>query len=95
MPHFAEELWVTLTGDKSLSGVAWPPHDEQATVKDQITVVVQVNGKVRAKLEVKRGIAESEIIALAQSNPKVRPYLEGKVLKKAIYVPGKLVSLVV
>ena len=95
VPHFAEELWVTLTGDKSLSGLSWPTYDEQATVKDQITVVVQVNGKVRAKLEVKRGIAESEIIALAQSNPKVQPYLEGKVLKKAIYVPEKLVSLVI
>ncbi|MBI2335549.1 MAG: leucine--tRNA ligase [Deltaproteobacteria bacterium] len=95
VPHFAEELWTTLTGDESLSGVAWPTHDDQATVKDQITVVVQVNGKVRAKLEVKRGIVESEIVALAKSNPKVRPYLEGKVLKKAIYVPEKLVSLVV
>ena len=94
-PHLAEELWARLGHDHTLAYAPWPAHDERYLVEDTITVVVQVNGKVRDQLEVPADIAKDDIIAQATTSEKVQGWLEGKNLVKAIYVPGKLVSLVV
>lgn len=104
-PHITEELWAQLVAAddiapskesmKSIHVCAWPVWDEQYLASDTMTIVVQVNGKVRAQLEVAADAAEEEIAKTAKAHEKVVPYLEGKEIKKTIYVPKKLVSFVV
>lgn len=73
----------------------WPKWDEKYLVSDKMTIVVQVNGKVRAELEVDSDASEEDIKAEALKNEKVQKHLEGNEPKKIIYVPGRLVSLVI
>jgi len=94
-PHMAEELWGRLGHSGTLSYEAWPVADPQYLVEDLITVVVQVNGKVREQLSVPADIGQDEIIAQALASEKVQSWTEGKTVVKTIYVPGKLVSVVV
>jgi leucyl-tRNA synthetase len=94
-PHMAEELWGRLGHSGTLSYETWPVADPQYLVEDLITVVVQVNGKVREQLEVPADIGQEEIIAEALASEKVQSWTEGKTIVKTIYVPGKLVSVVV
>lgn len=93
-PHMTEELWAQLGHQDSIHTSQWPEHDAQYLTSDTMTIVVQVNGKVRAQLEVAADATEDEITAAAKTHEKVTPYLEGKEIKKTIYVPKKLVSLV-
>jgi len=94
-PHMAEELWGRLGHSGTLSYERWPVADPQYLVEDLITVVVQVNGKVREQLEVPADIGQDEIIERALASEKVHGWIEGKTVVKTIYVPGKLVSVVV
>lgn len=94
-PHAAEELWHDLGHKDTIHIDHWPKWDEKYLVSDKMTIVVQVNGKVRAELEVGSDISEEDIKAEAVKNDKVQKYLDGKEPKKIIYVPGRLVSLVV
>jgi leucyl-tRNA synthetase len=94
-PHLAEELWSRLGHDSSLAYATWPEADPRYLVTDTITVVVQVNGKLRAQLEVPAEAEEDAVLDLAASHEKIVPWLEGKQLVKRIHVPGKLVNLVV
>lgn len=94
-PHLAEELWELAEGSGFVIEQDWPTYDESLLVTDTITVVVQVNGKVRADLEVDADISEEDVISLAKEDRRVQKYIEGQDLKKEIYVKGKLVSLVV
>jgi leucyl-tRNA synthetase len=94
-PHITEELWAQAGNTSSIHLSDWPSYEEQYLKRDQITVVVQVNGKVRAQLEVAADTAEADVIAVAKQEEKVAGYLAGKDLKKTVYVPGKLVSFVV
>jgi len=94
-PHMAEELWSRLGHEGTLSFETWPTADPRYLVEDLITVVVQVNGKVREQLEVPADIGQDEIIVLALASEKVRGWTGGKTIVKTIYVPGKLVSVVV
>ncbi len=94
-PHAAEELWQDLGHKDSVHVDHWPEWDEKYLVHDTMTIVVQVNGKVRAELEVSSNATEEDIKAEAVKNEKVQKYLEGKEPKKIIYVTGRLVSLVV
>jgi len=93
-PHIAEELWHRFY-ENSVFDARWPDYDENALTADTITLVVQVNGKVRARLEVPADIEKEAALELAKEQENVRRYLEGKELVKEIYVPGKLVNLVV
>ncbi len=101
-PHMTEELWHELgdssTGsEQALQSIhlsVWPKYDESLTQDDEITVVVQINGKVRAELLVPVDIEEAEVIKLATTNEKILPWIDGKEIKKTIYVKGKLVSIV-
>jgi leucyl-tRNA synthetase len=94
-PHLAEELWEHLGGKGFICNQSWPAFDEAQLVTDTITIAVQINGRVRAELQMPSNVTESVAIELAKGHENVQKYLEGKEIKKEIYVVGKLVSLVV
>ncbi len=94
-PHLAEELWQRFGHDRSLSTEPWPAWDPAALSGDSMTIVLQVMGKRRGELEVPRTASKEEILALARQDPQLTRFLEGQQIKKEIYVPGKLVNLVV
>ena len=93
-PHMAAELWRDLGHDDQLDFVAWPEWDDELIASETVTIVVQVNGKVRARLEVDKGIDENEAIELAKNEENVKKFLSGSDLKKTIYVPEKLINIV-
>ncbi len=93
-PHLCEELWE-IYGDKELlTYSAWPQFDAELAKESMITIVVQVNGKVREQFDVPAEISEDEVKKLALASEKVQKWLDGKAPKKVIYVKGKLVSIV-
>ena len=94
-PHLAEELWHRLGHNESVHVQAWPQWDEATAADEVITVVVQVNGKVRDKFEAPADIREQTAIQQALSSPRLAKFLDGKDVVKAIYVAGKLVNIVV
>ena len=94
-PHLAEELWEVSGGKGFVIDQKWPSFDPKLLKTDTITIVAQVNGKVRAEFEVDADISEADAIALAKADERVQKYLEGKEPKKEIYVPQKLVSFVI
>ncbi|MBI4412213.1 MAG: leucine--tRNA ligase [Deltaproteobacteria bacterium] len=95
VPHIAEEMGQALGLSGDVSEGEWPSYDNAVLEKRAITVVVQVNGKVRAQLSVSPESPEDEIKNAARTHDKVHPYLEGKNLVKTVYVPGRLVNFVV
>ncbi len=99
-PHLTEELWERLhrhigKAVPSLTYSEWPRFDPARLVEDSIEVPVQVNGKLRAVVRVPNGIASAEMEALVLSSDKVKPFLDGKTIKKTVVVPGKMVNFVV
>jgi leucyl-tRNA synthetase len=94
-PHFAEELWSSLGNSTSIANEQWPQYDPVAIVAAEVTIVLQVNGKVRSKLTMPAGALDKETEAAALADPKVREYTQGKPPKKVIIVQGKLVNIVV
>jgi leucyl-tRNA synthetase len=94
-PHLAEELWEKLGESPSITRSGWPSHDPDKLVEDAMTIVVQVNGKVRAELSVEKNLDKEAIIEQAKNHEKVADYLAGRTLRREIYVPQKLVNLVV
>ena len=94
-PHMGEELWANLTNsNESISYVAWPIFDEKFLVEDEIEVVFQVNGKLKAKAQAPKDIAKDDLETLAMSNEKIKEAIEGKTIRKVIVVPGRLVNIV-
>lgn len=94
-PHIADELWTQLGNESSIQIDSWPAFDDKYLQTDEITIVVQVNGKVRAELLVSADASEESVVELAKTNEKVAAHTAGKEIRKVIYVPGKLVNLVV
>ena len=94
-PHFAEELWEMFGYTESIFKSLWPIHDPDAIVSDMITVVVQVNGKVRDNLNVSIHSSKEELEMMAQDSEKVQKFIEGKTIVKIIHVPGRLINMVV
>jgi leucyl-tRNA synthetase len=94
-PHIADELWHRYGYETSVHLERWPAADATALAVDTIELVVQVNGKIRARVTVPPGIAEAEAAALARADANVRTHLEGKTVRKEIFVPGKLLNIVV
>ncbi len=94
-PHIAEELWEQLGQKGSVHTSNWPVHNPKYLVSDSITLAVQVNGKVRAEITVGKDTSKDEIQKLALDQENVKKYLENKKPTKVIYVPGRLVSIVV
>jgi len=94
-PHLAEELWQKKGKPYSIHHQDWPRWDEKLVTSDEFTLVVQVNGKLRGRLTAPVTITEDEAKKLAVQLDKVKPFVEGKQVVKVIYVPGKLVNIVV
>ncbi len=94
-PHLCEELWEGLGFVEPIYHAAWPVYDEKALVKDSIEIVVQINGKVRAKMEVPSGLSKEEFEKTCMEEPSVKALVEGKNVVKVIAVPGKLLNIVV
>jgi len=94
-PHISEEMWERTGHGYSIHQQPFPKWDDALAIEETVTLVVQVNGKVRDRIEVPVNIDQATAQELALSSPKVQPYTQGKTLNKAIYVPGKLVNVVV
>jgi leucyl-tRNA synthetase len=95
VPHFAEELWEALGKTGSVLLVPWPSYSEDALEKDELLIVVQVNGKLRSKFSAAVDTEEGIIKQMALEDEKVKKFIEGKQIKKVVYVKGKLVNIVV
>ncbi|TET86922.1 MAG: leucine--tRNA ligase, partial [Dehalococcoidia bacterium] len=94
-PHLAEELWTRTGHPYSIHNQSLPPWKEDLAAEEQITLVIQVNGKLRDKVIVPVSITEGEAQELALSQPRVQAHLKGREVTKIIYVPQRLVNLVV
>jgi len=93
-PHLCEELWQVLGHATHLSEEPWPVHDEAALARDEVEVVVQVNGKVRGRAKLATDASEEEVRSVALGLENVAKHLEGKEIAKIVLIPGKLVSIV-
>ena len=94
VPHISQRLWQELGQDGLIIDAAWPTVDQSALVKDTLLYVVQVNGKVRARLEVPASMAKDEVEVLALSDEHVMKFLEGVTIRKVIVIPNKLINIV-
>ncbi|HEY6209793.1 MAG TPA: leucine--tRNA ligase [Gemmatimonadales bacterium] len=94
-PHLAEELWAVLGHDRSIFQERWPSFDERIAAAGATEVVVQVNGKVRAHLNVDRGATEAQVVERALEDESVQKFVDGKPLRRTIYVQDRLLNLVV
>ncbi|MDR2516682.1 MAG: leucine--tRNA ligase [Spirochaetaceae bacterium] len=93
-PHLGEELWEKLGRRESVSAASWPGYDEERATDDAVTIVVQVNGKVREKFSAARGSAKADVEAAALALPGTQKWTGGRVIGKIITVPDKLVNIV-
>ena len=93
-PYLSEELWEATGHESSVHTQSWPEWDESLAADETITLVVQVNGRLRDRIEVPVGIEEDTAKETALSSPKIQPHIEGKDVSKVIYVPGRLVNIV-
>jgi leucyl-tRNA synthetase len=93
-PHITEELWAALGHRESLFRQAWPTPDEAALARDEVEIVVQVDGRVRGRLTAGVDAQEAEIREKALADGKVRPWLDGRRVAKVVVVPGRLVNIV-
>ncbi len=94
VPHIGEELWAILGNDEGISYVTWPTFDEAALVEDEVEIVLQINGKVRAKVNVPAKATREELEEIAKNNEVIQENIAGKTIRKVIAVPGKLVNIV-
>lgn len=94
-PFITEELWEMLGEKASILNAKWPSFDPSKTIDDVVTVVFQVNGKIRVKLEIEKDTPQDKLIALALDNPRVKEFTDGKTIVNKICVPNKLVNIVV
>ncbi len=93
-PHLSEELWQRLGFDKTVSEQSWPEWNETYLIEDEVEIPVQVNGKLRDRLTIKKDLPAAEIELLAMALPKVLEHTDGKTIRKIVVVPGKLVNIV-
>lgn len=94
MPHMAEELWSQFGESDTITYQPWPTYDPKALVEDEVEMIVQVNGKVRAKIKMAKDTDRDEAQQLALANEHVKKFTDGKDIKKVIVVPNKLVNIV-
>jgi leucyl-tRNA synthetase len=93
-PHIAAEMWQRLGHEEVLITLPWPDYDESAII-EETEIVVQINGKVRGHISVRTGVPEEEVKKLAAENEKVKLQINGKKIIKIVYIPNKLVNIVV
>jgi leucyl-tRNA synthetase len=94
-PHFSEEMWEKLGNKDSVFNQSWPEWDEKALVKDEVEIVIQLNGKIKEKIMLPSGLDKDQTEKAAMDDGKVKAIVDGKVIEKVIAVPGKLVNIVV
>ncbi|MFC4637169.1 leucine--tRNA ligase [Deinococcus hohokamensis] len=94
-PHIAEEIWTQRAQDGSVHTASWPAVDETAAVRDTVTIGVQVGGKVRGEVSISKTATQDEALAAARANADVARFTEGKQIVKEIYVPGRIINIVV
>jgi leucyl-tRNA synthetase len=95
VPHVTEELWEELGHQGSLANASWPAYDPVVAAEEEITIVIQVNGKVRSRIVVPADEDGEKIIAMALGDEKMGKFIEGKKILKKVYVPKRLVNIVV
>ena len=93
-PHICEELWSRLGHEDTITYESWPTYDESKLEEEEVEIVIQVMGKVRAKITVPKDISEEELEKEALNNERIKQWIEGKTVRKVIVVPGKLVNIV-
>jgi leucyl-tRNA synthetase len=94
-PHIGEELWQKLGHEDTITYEPWPEYDESKLVEDEVEIVVQINGKVRAKLLMPKDATKEQMEQQALEDEKIKEHIDGKTVRKVITVPGKLVNIVV
>ena len=94
-PHICEEMWRHIGKTDSLVTVSWPEYDEAALVKDEVEIVIQVNGKLKDKLNVANNLDRAALEKVAMESEKIQALLEGKTVVKVVAVPNKLLNIVV
>ena len=94
VPHFCHVLWDYLGGEDAAIDAAWPKVDKSALVQDNMTMVIQVNGKLRSKIEVAKDTAKERLEALALADETVQKFTAELTVRKVIVVPGKLINIV-
>ena len=95
VPHLTEEMWESLGNSFSIHKQKWPKYDSDLAAHDEITLVVQVNGKLRDRIQVPADLEEERAKEIALSSEKVGGYIEGKEINKIIYIEGRLINIVV
>jgi leucyl-tRNA synthetase len=93
-PHLAEECWAALGGDNLVARAQWPTFDPALLIDEDVTIAVQINGKLRDTLTVARGLDRAEIEAVALASSKIQRQLDGAEPRKVIVVPDRLVNIV-
>ncbi len=94
-PHMTEELWISLGNTQSVHSMPWPQYDEKALVKEEVEVVLQINGKVRDKVTVPREIDQSALEKMVMENERILRFIDGRQIVKVVLIPQKLVNIVV
>ena len=94
-PHLTEELWHTLKFKGSCSLQKWPQYSEKLIKEEKVLLIVQINGKVRDKIEIRSGLDQSQVEGLVMKSEKIKPWVEGKKIQKVIFVPNKLINIVI
>ena len=94
-PHLAEELWLKLGHKTSIHKEKWPKYDENLIKENLVSIIVQVNGRVRSTMKVVADSDEEHVREMAQADSNVKKHLEGKEIKKVIYIPGKIINYVI
>jgi len=94
-PHLSEELWEMLGHEDGLWSVAWPAFNAELAKEDEVEIPVQINGKVRGRVTVPAGSAQEEVLKKAQADGAINGHLAGKTVRKVIFVPDKLLNIVV
>jgi leucyl-tRNA synthetase len=93
-PHITEELWHNLGAKNSIHIQSWPKYDEKLIKEETFTLIIQINGKIRDKIEAKADISEKEAKELALSSEKIKKWIAGQEIKKTIFIPRKLINIV-
>lgn len=94
-PHIAEEFWTILGNEPSVHNQPWPKYDEAMLVSTTVMLPIQVNGKVRASIEINRGTSEAEAVELAKNQANIAKYLDGHTIRKVIFVTDKIVNFII
>ena len=94
-PHLTEEMWSNMGKEDFLSLAKWPEYDEEKTVENTVEIAVQINGKLRTTINVSKAISKDDALATAKNDPKIAEAINGKTVVKEIFVPGKIVNIVI